>query len=78
METTIKKEGRKIQAIEVRFLRSMLGNTTEDQIKNDDIRREVKIQEIREKNERNGLHEEKLGKLMMDSGIEGKSSRAWP
>jgi stalled ribosome rescue protein Dom34 len=49
------REESKIQAMEMKFLREILGKTRRDKVKNDDIREQLKVDDIKYDIERNRL-----------------------
>jgi uncharacterized Fe-S cluster-containing protein len=51
--TCTKKEESKIQAMEMKFLRGILSKTRRDKIRNNDIREQLKVDDIKHDMERN-------------------------
>jgi hypothetical protein len=53
--TCTKREESKIQAMEMKFLREIMGKTRRDRIRNDDIREQLKVDDIKTDIEKNRL-----------------------
>jgi uncharacterized Fe-S cluster-containing protein len=53
--TCTKREESKLEAVEIKFLRGIVGKTRTDRIRNTYIRGELKIEEIQNKTERSKL-----------------------
>jgi uncharacterized Fe-S cluster-containing protein len=49
------KEESKIQAMEMKFLRGILGKTRRDKVRNIDVREQLKVDDIKHDMERNRL-----------------------
>jgi hypothetical protein len=45
----VHKEESKVQAMEMKFLREIVGKTRRDEIKNDDIREQLKVDDIKKR-----------------------------
>ena len=85
--TMTRREESKIQASEMRFLRSMIGKTRRDRVRNEDVRKEIGVDKMNDRIERNRLRwfghvkrmeEGRLPKRMMEMKFEGKRARGRP
>jgi hypothetical protein len=85
--TCTKREESKIQAMEMKFLREILGKTRRDKIKNDDIREQLKIDDIKYNIERNRLKwyghvmrmaDERIPKRTLEMKLRGRRPRCRP
>jgi hypothetical protein len=84
--TCTKKEESKIQAMEMKFLRGILGKTRRDKIRND-IRKQLKVDDIKHDMERNRLKlyshvmcmaDERIPKKMLEMKSRGRRPRGRP
>ena len=75
------------QACEMKFLRSMIGKTRRDRVRNEDVRKEVGVEKLNDKIEKNKLRwfghvrrmeEGRIPKKMLDAKFEGKRARGRP
>jgi hypothetical protein len=79
-----KKKKSKIQAMEMKFLREILGKTRSDKIRNNDIREQLKVDDIKHDMERNRLKwyghvmcmaDERIPKKMLEMKLRGRRPR---
>jgi uncharacterized Fe-S cluster-containing protein len=75
------KEESKIQAMEMKFLRGILGKTRRDKVRNNDVREQLKVDDIKHDMERNRLKwyghvmhvaDEKIPKKMLEMKLRTK------
>jgi CRISPR/Cas system CSM-associated protein Csm5 (group 7 of RAMP superfamily) len=85
--TCTKKEESKIQAMEMKFLRENLGKTRRHKIRNNDIREQLKVDDIKHDMERNRLKwyghvmcmaDERIPKKMLQMKLRGRTPRGRP
>jgi hypothetical protein len=85
--TCTKREESKIQAMGMKYLREILGKTRRDKIRNDDIREQLKVDDIKNDIERNRLKwyghvmcmaDERIPKRMLEMKLSGRRPRGRP
>lgn len=85
--TMTRKEESKVQASEMKFLRSMLGKTRRDRVRNVDVRKEIGVEKVNDKIEKSRLKwfghvkrmsDGRIPKEMMETKFEGKRARGRP
>jgi hypothetical protein len=85
--TCTKREEGKIQAMEMKFLRGILGKTRRDNIRYNDIREQRKVDDIKHDMERNRLKwyghvmrmaDERMPKKMLEMKLRGRRQRGRP
>uniref|UniRef100_A0A8D8R0B7 Endonuclease-reverse transcriptase n=1 Tax=Cacopsylla melanoneura TaxID=428564 RepID=A0A8D8R0B7_9HEMI len=81
------KDESRIQASEMKFIRSIVGKTRRDRIRNEEIRRSVDVEKLQDKIERSRLkwyghmqrmNEERIPKNIFNQQIEGRRRRGRP
>ena len=79
-----RKEESKVQASEMKFLRSMLGKTRKDRVRNVDVRKEIGVDMLNGRTEKsrlkwfghvNRMEDGRIPKEMMEAKFEGKRAR---
>jgi hypothetical protein len=82
-----KREESKIQAMEMKFLREILGKTRREKIRNDDIREQLKVDDIKNDIERKRLKwcghvmrmaDERIPRRMLEMKLRGRRPRGRP
>jgi hypothetical protein len=85
--TCTKKEEGNIQAMEMKFMRGILGKTRRDKIRNNDIREQLKVDDIKQVMERKRLKlyghviriaDERIPKNMLEMKLRGRRPRGRP
>ena len=85
--TMTQRDESRVQAAEMKFLRSMVQKTRRDRVRNEDIRKELGIQKLNDKLEQNRLrwfghvkrmNEVRLPRQAMERGMSGKRGRGRP
>jgi hypothetical protein len=85
--TCTKREESKIQAMKMKFLREIIGETRRDRIRNDDIREQLKVDNIKTDKEKNRLRwygnvmrmaDERIPKKTLEMKLRGRRPRGRP
>lgn len=85
--TLTSRQESRIQASEMKFLRSMIGKTRKDRMRNEDVRNEVGIGKLTERIEKSKLRwfghvkrmeENRIPRQMLEAKLEGKRPRGRP